>query len=123
MLFDTLLLSTLATSVTLCSAIGLDHGSHRAHSRRHSTPTIDKRTTGAPVVPADWPTTTQAGPIPSATAASAADPFLLSISDALNNNGNSMWTTKYTGDLTFYGTGITACVRYALGIPQSAVVC
>ena len=111
MLFNTIVLSTLVSSAALVSALGPDHGSNRGHSgKKRASQTINKRTAGAPVVPADWPTTTQAGAIPSATAASASDPYLTSISDALNNNGNSLWTTKYTGDLTYYDTGSVACV-------------
>lgn len=112
MLFNTILLSTLVSSAAVVSASASDHGSNRVHSRQRASPTVGKRTTGAAVVPADWPTTTQAGPIPSFTAANSADPYLESISDALNNAGNSLWTTSYTGDLTYYDTGSVACVSF-----------
>ncbi|KAI0044972.1 hypothetical protein FA95DRAFT_1561606 [Auriscalpium vulgare] len=59
--------------------------------------------------PAFWPTKTQAAATYSATAASAADPMLLSVSDALNNKGNALFTEEHTGDLTFYGQGLGAC--------------
>jgi len=40
---------------------------------------------------------------------SPADPFLTSISDALNTNDNPAFQKTYTGDLTYYETGIVAC--------------
>ncbi|KAF9521185.1 hypothetical protein BS47DRAFT_1335299 [Hydnum rufescens UP504] len=59
--------------------------------------------------PADWPTKTQGGPTYSATAASPADPYLRSVSDALNNKENPLFTEEHTGDLTYYGQGLGAC--------------
>lgn len=80
-------------------------------ARTNSTHTYshDRRTAGVPVTPSDWPTTTQPAAIPSHTVASSADPYLNSLSQALNNNNNALWTTKYTGDLTWYDTGSVAC--------------
>lgn len=59
--------------------------------------------------PAAWPTKTQAGAVPSATTTSAADPYLLSLSEALNNNDNPLFTSQKKGDLTFYAQGQTSC--------------
>lgn len=102
----------LVTTVVLSALLGSALAS--SQSKRVSRHNKVKRTPGAPVTPSDWPTTTQAGAVPSATKASSSDPYLNSISDALNNNGNSYWTTKYTGDLTFYNTGSVACVSASL---------
>lgn len=100
-----------------------------AHKHAHArsvnvtgTPTIHGRTVGVPVTPADWPTTTQAGAIPSITAVNAADPNLISLSYALNNAGNSLFTTKYTGDLTYYATGQTSCGDVQVDTSYTAAV-
>lgn len=90
----------------------LNHdGSFDKHSRSNitATRTMNRRTAGAPVTPSDWPTTTQAGATPSITAVTAADPYLDSLSYALNNAKNSLWTATYSGDLTYYDTASVAC--------------
>jgi hypothetical protein len=56
-----------------------------------------------------WPSKTQSGDTYSATVATPADPNLLSISDALNNDNNPLFQNTHTGDLTYYQTGIVAC--------------
>lgn len=59
--------------------------------------------------PPDWPTVTQPADTYSATKTSPADPYLTSISQALDNTQNSLFTAQYTGDLTYYGQGQTSC--------------
>ncbi|CED83187.1 RlpA-like double-psi beta-barrel domain [Phaffia rhodozyma] len=57
-----------------------------------------------------WPTVTQSGSSPSATVTSKADPYAQSLSYALNNSGNTLFTNKRTaGDLTYYEQGQTSC--------------
>ncbi|KAF8307013.1 hypothetical protein DL93DRAFT_2101420 [Clavulina sp. PMI_390] len=75
-----------------------------AHKFSHN-----RRTTGAPVTPSDWPTTTQPAATPSITVANSADPYLTTLSQALNMQSLSSWTATYTGDLTYYDTGVVAC--------------
>lgn len=112
MLSQTILLSLLLSgSVVSASSSGprrldLPNG---PRSNATASRTIQRRTAGVPITPADWPTTTQAGPIPSYTKASTADPYLNSLSYALNNAGNSLFTAQYTGDLTYYDTASVAC--------------
>ncbi|KAF7373554.1 DPBB-1 domain-containing protein [Mycena sanguinolenta] len=62
-----------------------------------------------PVKPAAWPTATQSGPQPTSTVASASDPYLEELSKAIDNSGNSFFTTVHTGDMTYYGQGLGAC--------------
>lgn len=117
-----LLLATLASAKS--SPRRLNHDIHEGnlprqpHLIREPGPTRtysarayshNRRTAGAPVTPSDWPTTTQPAATPSITVASAADPYLLSLSYALNNQNNALWTTQYTGDLTYYATGSVSC--------------
>ncbi|KAJ7146101.1 hypothetical protein C8R44DRAFT_723940 [Mycena epipterygia] len=61
------------------------------------------------VKPSDWPTATQAGPQPTSTVASASDPYLKELSKAIDNSGNSQFTSTHTGDMTYYGQGLGAC--------------
>lgn len=112
MLSQTIILSLLLSgSVAYASSPGprrldLPNG---PRSNATASRTIQRRTAGVPITPADWPTTTQAGPIPSYTKASTADPYLNSLSYALNNAGNSLFTAQYTGELTYYDTASVAC--------------
>jgi len=59
--------------------------------------------------PSDWPTATQAGPQPTSTVASPADPYLKELSKAIDNSGNAQFTETHSGDMTWYDTGIVAC--------------
>lgn len=79
------------------------NGPFHSHARSDiaASKTVNRRAAGAPVTPPDWPTTTQAGATPSVTAVTSADPYLNSLSYALNNAGNSLWTATYSGDLTY----------------------
>lgn len=104
MLTQAFILSFFA-STTLAISRGprrIDYDGSQKHARNNNaTRTIQRRTAGAPITPSDWPTTTQAAATPSISVANSADPYLKSLSYALNNNANSLWTTKYTGDLTY----------------------
>ncbi|KAJ7619273.1 hypothetical protein FB45DRAFT_930300 [Roridomyces roridus] len=62
-----------------------------------------------PVKPADWPSQTQSGPQPTSTVASASDPYLEKLSEAIDNSGNDFFTEVHTGDMTYYGQGLGAC--------------
>ncbi|KAG6916924.1 hypothetical protein DXG01_004685 [Tephrocybe rancida] len=64
---------------------------------------------GVAFKPSDWPTATQAGAAPAAIRTSAADPYLMELSKAFNNNGNGLYTQKHTGQMTYYGQGLGAC--------------
>jgi rare lipoprotein A (peptidoglycan hydrolase) len=59
--------------------------------------------------PANWPTATQSGPKPTSTAASASDPYLEELSKAIDNSGNSAFTSVHKGQMTYYGQGLGAC--------------
>ncbi|KAL7412355.1 hypothetical protein BDY24DRAFT_416149 [Mrakia frigida] len=75
-----------------------------------TTAQVASTTTVAAVADSDWPTQTQAGSVPSATATSASDPYLLSASYALNNADNALFTqTRTGGELTYYAQGQTSC--------------
>ncbi|KAJ7591311.1 hypothetical protein C8J56DRAFT_935199 [Mycena floridula] len=62
--------------------------------------------------PADWPTETQAGPVPTSTRTSTSDPYLAELSKAIDNSGNPLYTKVHTGDMTYYGQGLGACGDY-----------
>ncbi|KAJ7456897.1 hypothetical protein FB451DRAFT_1564318 [Mycena latifolia] len=62
-----------------------------------------------PTKPSDWPTATQAGASPTSTVASASDPYLEELSKAIDNSGNSFFTSVHKGDMTYYGQGLGAC--------------
>lgn len=99
------------------SSTSSTHSSSKTTSSSSSLPasssTAPKKSTSNSIDangrPANWPTKTQAGPTYSATAASSSDPRLLSISEALNNKENKLFTQAYTGELTYYGQGLGAC--------------
>ncbi|KAK7055409.1 DPBB-1 domain-containing protein [Favolaschia claudopus] len=61
------------------------------------------------IKPADWPTATHAGAMPSSTVASSHDPYLKALSNALDNSENHFFTETHTGDMTYYGQGLGAC--------------
>jgi hypothetical protein len=48
-----------------------------------------------------WPTVTQAGAVPAATRTSPADPYLLSLSHALDNSANHLFTAAHSGEMTY----------------------
>ncbi|KIY52769.1 hypothetical protein FISHEDRAFT_69581 [Fistulina hepatica ATCC 64428] len=60
--------------------------------------------------PSDWPTKTQEYASATASTTSAADPYLEILSEAYNNTNNPLFTReKYSGQMTWYDTGIVAC--------------
>ncbi|KAJ7244896.1 RlpA-like double-psi beta-barrel-protein domain-containing protein-containing protein [Mycena rebaudengoi] len=59
--------------------------------------------------PVDWPTATQAKAIPTSTTTSAADPFLMELSKALDNSQNQLFTSVHNGEMTYYGQSLGAC--------------
>ncbi|KAJ7153527.1 hypothetical protein C8R43DRAFT_448889 [Mycena crocata] len=61
------------------------------------------------VKPANWPTATQHGSQPTATRASASDPYLSELSKAIDNSGNEFFTSVHKGEMTYYGQGLGAC--------------
>jgi rare lipoprotein A (peptidoglycan hydrolase) len=62
-----------------------------------------------PVKPADWPTATQAKAVPTAVRTSAADPYLMELSKAIDNSQNPQFTKVHVGQMTYYGQGLGAC--------------
>ncbi|KAG6864301.1 hypothetical protein C0991_010751 [Blastosporella zonata] len=64
---------------------------------------------GVAFKPSDWPTATQPGAAPAATRTSPADPYLMELSKSYNNKDNDYYTTKHTGQMTYYGQGLGAC--------------
>jgi len=51
--------------------------------------------------PSDWPTVTQPGAAPAATRTSPADPYLRSLSQALDNSKNPLFTDVHKGQMTY----------------------
>jgi hypothetical protein len=51
--------------------------------------------------PSNWPTVTQRGAVPAATRTSPADPYLRSLSQALDNSENSLFTDVHKGQMTY----------------------
>ncbi|KAF8334041.1 uncharacterized protein EI90DRAFT_3288318, partial [Cantharellus anzutake] len=94
--------ASTSTSFTVPGNVGYDPGTSTS-----STPSPSN--TPTKVIPQYWPTKTQSGYTYEATRASPTDAFLTSISEALNNDNNPAFQKTYTGDLTYYETGIVAC--------------
>lgn len=120
--------SIISTTTTNVENVGglqtatVTKSSHSASTRSSSSPatTTTKKTTktstgdltGAPVIPADWPTTTAAGATWPYTVATDADPDLMVVSEALDNTGVDAYNAEHSGDLTYYETGQVACGDY-----------
>ncbi|KAJ7222353.1 hypothetical protein GGX14DRAFT_663346 [Mycena pura] len=74
-----------------------------------SSPTSGAAAGFKPVKPSDWPTATQAGTKPTSTVASAHDPYLEELSNAIDYTSYGVFTEVHTGDMTYYGQGLGAC--------------
>lgn len=58
-------------------------------------------------VPSGWQTVTRSAFGPTRT--SDADPYLLSLSEAVDNSANHWFTSVHEGNMTYYGQGLGAC--------------
>ncbi|KAF8192638.1 hypothetical protein K438DRAFT_1969778 [Mycena galopus ATCC 62051] len=98
-------------TATLLAFVALAVASPHSHGPRHQKASLNARAASdfQATKPFDWPTATQAGPVPTSTVASASDPYLEVLSEAINNSGNSYFTEVHTGDMTFYAQGLGAC--------------
>lgn len=126
MLSPSLVISVLLGSTALASPVETYAQAKKTTTTTysHSTPiitttTVSTKSTTSTVTtptqlpknnnPSNWPTITQPGSTYSATKTSPADPYLTSISQALDNTKNTKFTAQYTGDFTYYAQSLTSC--------------